>query len=210
MKLTFQLVFFVAFIAHSSNISAQKLSSFGIDTTQTVPQGLPVNSYAPLFNVPDHDGNEVNLQQKLKESQMVVVFVRGQWSRQCRKYLERLQDSLSVISNASAQVVVVSPEKREFLNRWEKTTGPELMIVSDRSGNVARDYDGAYKVTSAFNRRLRFFRGLKLDERNDNDQNELPVTAVYVVSQSGKIIYRYFNYDYRQRPPINQIALELQ
>jgi peroxiredoxin len=83
------------------------------------------------------------------------------------------------------------------------------MIVSDESGQVARDYALAYKVRSAYSKRLRLFRGVKLNERNGNDQNELPVTAVYVVSQSGKITYRYFNYDYRQRPSIRELAQEL-
>lgn len=183
----------------------QKLSSFGIDTTQTVPEGLAVNSYAPLFNLPDSDGNEIDFGMKLKQSKMVVVFVRGQWSRHCRKYVERLQDSLAFISNMSAQVVVVSPEKREFLARWNKTAGPDLRIVSDQYGQIARDYNLAYKLTSAFNRRIRVFRGVNLEARNGNDQNELPVTAVYLVSQSGKITYRYFNYDYRQRPPVSEL-----
>jgi peroxiredoxin len=183
----------------------QKLSSFGIDTTQTVPEGLAVNSYAPLFNLTDSDGNEIDFGMKLKQSKMVVVFVRGQWSRHCRKYVERLQDSLAVISNTSTQVVVVSPEKPEFLERWNKTAGPDLRIVSDQYGQVARDYNLAYKLTSAFNRRIRVFRGVSLEARNGNDQNELPVTAVYVVSQSGKITYRYFNYDYRQRPPVSEL-----
>lgn len=209
MKLNFQITLGFLFLLITSTTFAQKLSSFGIDTTQTVPDGLAVNSYAPLFNLLDRDGNEIDFGAKLKESKMVVVFVRGQWSRQCRKYVERLQDSLAVISNASTQIVVVTPEKREFLSRWVKTAGPDFMIVSDVSGQVARDYDGAFKVSSAYNTRTRFFRGVKLNERNGNDQNELPVTAVYIVSQSGKITYRYFNYDFRQRPSVKELAEEL-
>lgn len=209
MKLNFQIALGFLFLLVASTTFAQKLSSFGIDTTQTVPDGLAVNSYAPLFNLPDRDGNEIDFRAKLKESKMMVVFVRGQWSRQCRKYVDRLQDSLAVISNASTQIVVVTAEKREFLSRWVKTAGPDFMIVSDVSGQVARDYEGAFKVTSAYNTRTRFLRGVKLNERNGNDQNELPVTAVYIVSQSGKITYRYFNYDFRQRPSVKELAEEL-
>lgn len=209
MKLNFQIVLCFVFLLIGSTSFAQKLSSFGIDTTQTVPDGLAVNSYAPLFTLADRDGNEVDFRSKLKESKMIVVFVRGQWSRPCRKYVDRLQDSLAMISNASTQIVVVTAEKREFLSRWDKKSGPDLMIVSDASGQVARDYALAYKVRSAYSKRLRLFRGVKLNERNGNDQNELPVTAVYVVSQSGKIDYRYFNYDYRQRPSISELAQEL-
>lgn len=185
--------------------SAQDLSRYGVDTTQTVPTGLPVNMYAPLFMGVDADGNEVGLQDRLKQSTVVLVFVQGSWSRHCTKFLRKLQDSLDVLGQQGAQVIAVSPEKQEFLGDYRNKSKVTFPVISDQGNVISSNYDVNFHVTKSMKSRHNFFRGAKLDKRNANTGDVLPVAAVYVLAPSARVAYRYFNYDRRQRPYVSEI-----
>lgn len=203
LKLLFAVI---AASLFTTAVFAQKLSRFGIDTTQTVPTGLPEGMYAPLFTAQDSDGNDVDLRDRLKQSNVVLVFVQGSWSRHDRRYVKRLQDSLEVIGKEAAQVIVVTPERNTHLERFKERTGAEFAIVSDADGSITSNYEVNYFVTKAHRRRYNLFGGAKLDTRNAYDNRLLPVPAVYIISPSARIVYRYFNYDRRQRPNISRIV----
>lgn len=197
--------FTIALLLFVQSGMAQKLSRFGIDTTQTIPTGLPEGMYAPLFSAKDADGNDVALQESLKMSPVILVFVQGSWSRYDRRYLKNLQDSLEYIGLAPAQVIVVTPERSSYLERFKERVGAEFPIVSDTDGSIVSNYDGNYHVTRQHKRRYNLFQGAKLSTRNAYDNRMLPVTAVYVISPTARITYRYFNYDRRQRPSVKRL-----
>lgn len=190
----------------SLHLSAQDLplSKFGIDTTAAVPEGLPVGMYAPLFAGQDVDGNQVALSEVLKQSIAVVVFVQGAWSRHDRKFLEALNDSIETISLHAAQVIVVSSEKPAFLEAF-RGRYPALKLTSDADGSICANYDVLYTVTKAHARRYSLFKRAKLSERQVT-ADKLPVPAVYAIAPSGKIVWRYFNLDRKQRPKASEIG----
>lgn len=193
----------------ASNASAQKLSRFGIDTTQTMPVGLPEGMYAPLFTAKDAGGNDVDLKESLKQSIVILVFVQGSWSRHDRRFLKRIQDSLEVIGQQPAQVIAITPERQTYLAKFRDRTGAEFKIVSDSDGSITQNYDANYHITKAHRRRYNLFGGAKLDTRNAYDNRILPVPAVYVITPTARISYRYFNYDRRQRPSIAELMEHL-
>lgn len=199
-------VFWVGWITTSLPIAAQDLplSRFGIDTTTTLPEGLPVGMYAPLFAASDADGNQTALSEILKQSSAVVVFVQGRWSRHDRKFLAALSDSLESISTEASQVIVVSSEKPSELAGL-RDRYPSLKIVSDSDGSIVQNYDVAYTVTKAHARRYNLFNRAKLSS-NQVAPEKLPVPAVYTIAASGRITWRYFNFDRRQRPSVAEIA----
>lgn len=198
--------FWVGWMTSPLAISAQDipLSRFGIDTTATLPEGLPVGMYAPQFAASDADGNQTALSEILKQSSAVVVFVQGRWSRHDRKFLAALNDSIQTISTHAAQVIVVSSEKPSKVTNLRERY-PSLKIVSDSDGSIVQNYDVAYTVTKAHARRYSLFNGAKLSSRQVAPST-LPVSAVYTIAGSGKITWRYFNYDRKQRPFIAEIV----
>ena len=58
-------------------------------SAQEKPEGLFINSKAPDFKATDRYGNEIRLKDVLKDSLVVLIFYRGQWSSYCNKELKR-------------------------------------------------------------------------------------------------------------------------
>lgn len=184
---------------------AQDLTKYGIDTTKTVPEGLAVGSYAPVFETEDALGNKYNLETSLTQGPVVLVFFRGEWCPHCNRYMSALEDSLSHIRDAGAHVVGISPETNEHIITMVGEAGAEFRVLHDVNGTVMRDYDVAFDVTQKYHKKIKRFLRAQIDERNDQDEAVLPVPAVFLISSSGRIEWRYFNYDYKQRPSIRSI-----
>lgn len=197
------LAFFL-FMSSSLALHAQDLGSVGVDTTKAVPEGLAVNAFAPLFSAPDTSGAPIDLRGTLLQSRVVLVFIRGAWSKSCRDFLSNLQDSLLHIENAPAQVIGVVAGGQEDLVRLHRKTGVRFSLVSDDAMQITKDYAGLYHMRKTHVRRSRIFSCSGLESQEDGTA-PMPVTAVYIIEQSGKIRWRYFNYDHRERPSVASI-----
>jgi peroxiredoxin len=184
------------------SLSAQKLQKFGIDTLQTVPDGLAVNMFVPDFQMSESEKLVTNLGQGYS----LLVFVRGGWSKPCNKFLSKLQDSLSVITEARIRVVAVSPDLEGYRSKTVSKLGLKFPLVGDPKGSIAADYNGLFTMTKGYKKRLKLFKGVKTSERFGRDTETMPVTAVYLISASGKIVWRYFNLDSKGRPNVNEIV----
>ena len=194
------LLLLVLFLPMS--LSAQKLQKFGIDTLQTVPDGLAVNMFVPDFQMSESEKLVTNLGQGYS----LLVFVRGGWSKPCNKFLSKLQDSLSVITEARIRVVAVSPDLEGYRSKTVSKLGLKFPLVGDPKGSIAADYNGLFTMTKGYKKRLKLFKGVKTSERFGRDTETMPVTAVYLISASGKIVWRYFNLDSKGRPNVNEIV----
>src|SRR5258708_6668360 len=80
---------------------------------QEKPEGLFINSKAPDFKSKDQNGNELVLKDMRKKGPVILVFYRGYWCPYCNRELQRLQDSLQLITEKGAQLVAITPEKQE-------------------------------------------------------------------------------------------------
>jgi peroxiredoxin len=167
---------------------------------QQKPEGLFINSKAPDFKVKDQSGAEINLKDLRKKGPVVLIFYRGNWCPYCNKELTRLQDSLQLITEKGAQVIAITPEAPDGINKTIEKTKAVFPIIHDEEMKIAK----AYKV------------GYEVDERTDlleiNQQKKqawLPVPAVYIINKEGSVTYRYFNEDYKKRPWVKDIIAEL-
>lgn len=84
------------------------------------PKGLSVGSMAPTFKSVDQFSNAFDLEDQLKEGQVVLIFYRGHWCKCCNGQLEELSDSLALIIEKGASVVAVTPEVMEFVDETSK------------------------------------------------------------------------------------------
>lgn len=182
-------------------ISAQKLSKFGIDTLQTVPDGLAVNQYVPDFPMNANEQFSTNM----NNGYSLLVFVRGGWSKPCNKFLLNLQDSLKVLNNAGIRVVAISPELEGYRAKSISKLGLKFPLVGDPTGSIAADYNGLFTMTKGYKKRLKLFRGVTTVDRFGRDTEKMPVTAVYLITSTGKVLWRYFNLDPKGRPSIKEI-----
>ena len=109
---TFLITFALLFIA--INVMPQNTRS------AEAAMGLPVGVKAPDFQAIDADSVTFRLAEALNTGPVVLIFYRGHWCPICNKHLGVVQDSLKLITDRSATLVAVSPQKPEYLKKMTK------------------------------------------------------------------------------------------
>ncbi len=177
---------------------------------QEKPEGLFINSKAPDFKVKDQSGVELSLKELRKKGPVVLVFYRGNWCPYCNKELKRLQDSLQFITAKGAQVIAITPEAKEGINKTIEKTGAVFPILYDADMKIAKAYQVSFEVDG---KTVERYKGFGTDLLATNQQKEkafLPVPAVYIINKEGSITYRFFDTDYRKRLAVKDILEQLQ
>lgn len=172
-------------------------------------KGLNVGAKAPNFVALDADSTSFNLYKTLKDGPVVVIFYRGFWCPVCNKHLAQIQDSLSLITARGTTVVAISPEKPEYLDKMAEKTGASFRLLYDEGYKISDAYDVTFTPKKAelvvYNTAL----GAKLKETHSDDSQRLPIPATYIINKNGKIVWRQFNPDYKERSTVKSILENL-
>jgi len=171
--------------------------------------GLTVGTKAPMFIAMDADSNQFVLQKEIIKGPVVVIFYRGFWCPVCNKHLSSLQDSLKLIEEKGAQVIAISPEKPEFLNKMGEKTKAEFTLIYDKGYQIADAYDVTYKPSKMQIFTYNVALGAKLKKTHSDESERLPIPATYIVDEKGVIIWRQFNRDYHKRSSVKEILIAL-
>lgn len=170
---------------------------------------MKVGEKAPVFNLKDNNGKQVDLKQILKENKAVVLFFyRGQWCPYCNKQIKDLQDSLQLLTAKGAYVIGVSPETDANVSKTVVKTKATFSIISDKDYSVMKAYKVDYVMEQGLADRYKS-RGLDIALANGKTDNVLPVAATYIIDKSGKIKYAFFESDYKKRPSVKTLAANL-
>jgi peroxiredoxin len=172
------------------------------------PTGLQVGDLAPGFTAKNQAGNNVHLAEKLVQGKVVLLFYRGEWCPFCNRELQAFEDSLALIKAKNAQVIAVSPENEANIKKSVEKTNASYDLISDEGGRIMHAYRVAFNLDSATTAKYKTY-GIDLNERNGSAGNSLPVPAVYIIGQDGKITYRFFDENYRTRPSVKEIISKL-
>ena len=175
---------------------------------QDKPQGLQVNDLAPTFTAKDQNGKEISLKSLLKKGPVVVMFYRGEWCPYCNKQLSEMQDSLRTVTSKGATVLAITLEKPENIAKTIEKTKATFPVLFDDGLKIMRAYKVDYAMDASVVQKYKSY-GIDFTTVNGNNGANLPVPAVYIISQEGKIIYRYFDENYRRRPSVREIASKL-
>ncbi|HEU5166731.1 MAG TPA: peroxiredoxin-like family protein [Chitinophagaceae bacterium] len=177
---------------------------------QEKPEGLFINSKAPDFKAIDQYGKEVRLKDVLKDSLVVLVFYRGEWSPYCIKFIRTLEDSLQLIKDKGARLIAITPEKPGYISKTIEKTKASFPLIYDKEMKIMKAYAVAFEVDD---RTVSRYKNADIDLATANGQKEkiyLPVPAVYIISKKeGTIVYRYFEFDYKKRVSVQEILNNL-
>jgi peroxiredoxin len=176
--------------------------------SQSQPEGLFIDSKAPDFRGKDQQGNEIRLKDQLKKGRVVLVFYRGYWCPYCNKELSRLQDSLQLILDKGAFVIAVTPEKPENISKTVEQTKASYPVIYDEGLKIMKAYEVAFEVPE---NTLTRYRNANIDIEKNNGENGkwLPVPAVYIIDKDSRILFRFFETDYKKRPSVAQLLENL-
>lgn len=193
----------------TNTLYAQDFEKYGMDTSY-IPSGLLVGTMAPKIQGLTRSGSRFSLAKTLESKQVILVFYRGNWCPYCNRYLSNLNDSLELLTGKNVEIVVVSPENKEEMEKMDSKIGSGFTFLPDSAGQIMKSYDVLFTVTEGYSKKIKRFLFTDIGKHNGQTQAQLPVPATYVISQDGRITYRHFNYDYATRASVKQLldALE--
>ena len=178
----------------------------GVDETiaqakafQQGANALDLNQSAPSFELPNQQGQSVQLTELLEKGPVVVAFYRGSWCPYCNLQLRALQARLPEIHELGAQLVAISPQSPDGSLSDNEISNMDFVVLSDQNADVAASYGVAWQVPEFLLEHMRVDRGLDLESVNNGNGSILPIPATFVLNKQGKVIWRYVDVDYRTR-----------
>lgn len=175
---------------------------------QEAPFQLKVGEHAPDFSGIDQNGETFNLYETLNGKPVVLMFYRGYWCPHCNKQLSQLEDSLSFITEKGGMVVAVTPEKPENIKKTLEKTGASFKIIYDTDLTIMNLYQVAFRLEESLLKKYKRW-GIDVEETNGNNGPNLPVPATYIIGQDKKILYAFFDPDYKKRATVGKILQNL-
>ena len=171
----------------------------GIEVSDTINELQAIDSRGKLFS---WQANELN-------EKIVIVFIRGKWCGYCNKHLSHLQDSLSQITAKGASVVIVSPEKPEFIKETIEKTKIEATILYDSGYVIMKQFDVLWAPKEKDLKKYSKYFGDTMKKSHSDDTQRLPVPATYILDENGLVLWRHFDRDYSNRSTVKNILENL-
>ena len=178
--------------------SMKEGSKMFVSAEDAAKKALNVGAKMPSFSLNDSLGKSVSSADLLKQGNLVVVFYRGAWCPFCNTYLHKLQKNLSQIKENGGNLVAISVENADRSMAVAKKNELNFTILSDPNLNVARSFGIVYQLSDETNEKYKGY-GIDLVKYNQTEKPDLPISATYVVSKKGEIVYAFVEPDYQKR-----------
>lgn len=171
-------------------------------------KALKTGSRAPEFIATTTQQKNFDLKNIVKDKQVVLMFYRGQWCPYCNKQLSELQDSLKFITDESAVVIAITPEKPDQIDETIKKTGATFDIIYDKNHRIMDLYQVTFNLPKTKNTLYKSW-GIDINKASGNDDLALPVPATYIINNKGIITGSFFDEDYKNRITVKEIVATL-
>ncbi|GAB3635586.1 peroxiredoxin-like family protein [Hymenobacter arcticus] len=159
---------------------------------------LSAGQLAPDFILPAADGQPQSLAALLAQGPVVLAFYRGNWCPYCNVQLRAYQQALPELALRGATLVAVSPQVPALSSLTASEKKLAFPVLSDVGNVVARQYGLAYGVGAEVADTLRSV-GIDLTAFNGTADDELPLTATFVINTDGVIGWRWVEANFKHR-----------
>ena len=168
-----------------------------MSATETKP--MKAGSMVPETKLVGMDGKDVALASVLGGKPTVLIFYRGGWCPYCNRHLADLMKVEKDLVAKGYQLIGISPDTAEELNKSMEKEKLAYKLYSDSSADAMKKFGIAFKVEDELVAKYKNDYKIDLEKASGQTHHILPVPSVFVVDPSGKIIYAYSNPDYRVR-----------
>lgn len=189
------------------DIFARSITELKQDNIES--RSAKVGDAIPSFSLQNAKGETVDLDELLsKHDKIVLAFFRGVWCPYCNLELRALQQELARIEAENVKLVAISPQMGAF----------NEVVVTDNTltFDVLTDANNAYAKQLGIDFELQDFAvpvyeqmGIDLQKFNNNDENSLPMPAVFVVDKQKTITYSFVDANYMNRIDIDELIAAL-
>lgn len=167
-----------------------------------------VGEKLPDFTLPNAEGKNVSLEELKKQGPVVIAFYRGGWCPYCNLNLHYLQKHLKDIRENGGKLVAISPETPDNSLSTKEKNELKFDVLSDTNNEYARKLGLVFKLPEDLQQLYLKF-GIDLTKSNGNENNELPLSATFIVDEEGTVTYRFVDVDYKKRMDPQQIVRKL-
>jgi peroxiredoxin len=201
---TFLALFFGAFTCSQT----PAVSAAGLDRVAPSAEEIDparTGEMAPAFTVRTVDGEPYEFDPQKLEAPTVIVTFRGGWCPYCNMHLSELRHVVPEIADMGIDVLFLSGDRPELLysslkkETQEDIEGLGYTILSDADIVAAKALGIAFMADPDYIAR----REASGDIEGSSMKNfgVLPVPAVYVIDETGRITFSFVEPDYKIRLP---------
>lgn len=197
----------------SSQLPQEVINAFGksvddLKTKNMEDRCIRPGEKMPEFILPNATGKMIDSNDILKKGKMILAFYRGSWCPYCNLELKFLQDNLSRIKDKNAVLIAVSPQTPDHSLSMAEKNKLGFEVLSDQNNDFAKKLGIVFQLQDFV---LPYYRnlGINLSEFNNNDENLLPVPAVFVVDQDRRVIFKYLDVNYMNRVDVEELIQAL-
>lgn len=164
---------------------------------------------ARSFSLKSSQGKTINSDSLLGEyDKIILAFFRGDWCPYCNLELRALQEALSRIENKKAKLIAASPQKQEYSSDMREKNQLSFDILFDKDNTLANQFGISFNLQD-FVVPYYLQLGIDLNVHNGNNQNALPIPAVFVIDKDYNITYSFVDADYTNRVDIEELIKNL-
>lgn len=162
----------------------------------------------PDFNLPNTNDEVVELNKLLQNGKVIIAFFRGSWCPYCNLELKALQDNLKQITDKNVTLVAISPQTSNYSEEFKSNHNLDFELLTDKNNTLAKQLGIAFELQN-YVIPIYSTMGIELSAYNSNDNNELPVPAIFVLDTNARITYRFVDTNYMNRIDIQELINQL-
>lgn len=193
----------------SSQLPQEVLSAFGssiedLKTKNIEKSSIQIGEQIPEFSLPNVYAKKVNSTEILKNGKIILAFYRGSWCPYCNLELKALQDNISRIKEKNAVLIAISPQSPDHSLAMVEKNNLEFEMLTDHNNDFAKKLGIVFQLQDFV---LPYYQNLGIDLAifNKNNENTLPVPAVFVVDENSKVLYKFLDVNYMNRVNVEEL-----
>ncbi len=163
-----------------------------------VSKALKAGDTIPEISLPNAANKNISLQEILLDKKIVLSFYRGGWCPYCNLELRALQQALPEFEKHGATLVAISPETPDNSLSTSEKNNLSFEVLSDTDNTIAKKFNLVFTLPEDLIKVYNGF-GIDLVTSNGNSNQQLPISATYIIDQNGTIIYDFIKEDYKER-----------
>ena len=165
---------------------------------------LKVGDKIPDFCLPNANYEIICSENILKKGKMIVAFYRGSWCPYCNLELQELQKNLAKIIAKETALVAISPQSPDNSLTLSEKHNLQFEVLTDANNIFAKQLGITFKLQDFVLSSYKSI-GINLKDFNKDEENTLPVPAVFLVNEKREILYNFFDVNYTNRINIEEL-----
>ncbi len=159
---------------------------------------LKAGAKVPDTTVYTPDGAPQSLRGLVARQPSILIFYRGGWCPYCTRHLSALAGIEQELEDLGYQIIAISADRPGKAAETIADSAFNYRLFSDASMETALAFGLAFRVDHDTVDLYKEY-GIDLEDASGETHHLLPVPAVYIVGQDGRILFTHVDTDYTKR-----------